>query len=256
MNFHVSFSRPKRRALLFLLAFIAAWLIFTAVRSRRLLANGRQIERHAAHFPRDYLVGRRDSPLLTYLVLGDSTAAGWGAENLNGTYPHRVAKAIAARGFRVRVVNRALGGARLRDVVRHQLSFQNLRPDFITLSFGANDATHFTSKADYARQLQTLIAALKASGAKQILMANVPDMYRAPALPLPLSMATNFRALSLNRTLDEALRGSTIGRVDLYGRGKLDYGRDKNLYAADLFHPSSAGYEVWTRLFIEAFTGS
>ncbi|MBW3637689.1 MAG: SGNH/GDSL hydrolase family protein [Armatimonadetes bacterium] len=243
-------GRKRLAARLFLLA-IVVWLLWSVGRGRVLLLNGQRIAAQSAQFPRDYFVGKRNSPLLTYLVLGDSTAAGWGAGQLNRTYPHQVAQAVAARGHRVRVVNVAVGGARLSDVLKHQLgAIQRERPDLITLSAGANDATHFTSPDDYARELRAVVAALQNSTAKQILMADVPDMFQAPALPLPLAIATNWRARRLNVALTKALRGSKIRRVELYKKGKLIYRLNPNFYAADLFHPSGAGYGVWARLFI------
>ncbi len=243
-------GRKRLAARLFLLATLV-WLVFSVGRARVLLLNGQHIAAQSAPFSRDYFVGKRGAPLLTYLVLGDSTAAGWGAGQLKRTYPYQVAQAVAARGFRVRVVNVAVGGARLGDVHQNQLgALQRVRPDLITLSVGANDATHFTSPEDYARELRAVVAALQSSTAKQILMADTPDMYQAPALPLPLAIATNGRARRLNVALTEALRGSKIRRVELYDNGKLIYRHNPDFYAADLFHPSGAGYGVWARLFI------
>ena len=252
MNFSSSLWRHKRFALLFSLFLVAAWLVFTLYRTRRLLANGRHIAHFSELFARDYDVGRPDLPSLTYLVLGDSTAAGWGAEDLARTYPYQVAHALAARGTHVHVVVRAVAGARLSDVLVGQLpAIPSVRPDIVTLSIGANDATHFTSKADYERELQILVAALEKSGARQILVADTPNMFRVPALPLPLAIAINLRARAQNRALAAALRGTKIRRVELYERGQLNYRRDPTLYAADLFHPSGAGYGVWAPLFVE-----
>jgi lysophospholipase L1-like esterase len=146
-----------------------------------LLSNGKAIAQKSSSFPRDYYVGDASHLPLTYLVLGDSTAAGWGAEELKSTFAYQVAQALAARGYRVRVVNRAVGGAQLRDVLHGQLaSLKEVRPQFVTISIGANDATHFTSPIEYSNGLRTLLTALGDSKAKQVLIANTPDMYQAP----------------------------------------------------------------------------
>jgi lysophospholipase L1-like esterase len=236
-----SFHRRRVVGLLFLGC--AAWVLFTIARSLQLLSRGREIAQHSARFDREYSVGDPAHPRLTYLVMGDSTAAGWGAGKLTDTYAHRVAEAVASRGYRVRVVNVAVGGARLRDVLDNQLAaLKSVRPQLITVSIGANDATHFTALREYSQELGSLLTALQNSGAKTVLLANTPDMYQAPALPLPLSVATGIRARRQNALLDAALRDTTIQRVDLYNEGKLIYRRAPDLYAADKL--SSFGFRL------------
>jgi lysophospholipase L1-like esterase len=79
-------------------------------------------------------------------------------------------------------------------------------------------------------------------------------MYQAPALPLPLAVATNIRARQQNTILDEALQETKIRRVDLYNEGKLIYRRDPQLYSADKFHPSASGYRRWAEVFKRALS--
>ena len=56
---------------------------------------------------------------------------------------------------------------------------------------------------------------------------------------------------AIQKLLEKELIGTKIKMVDLFHRGKLIYARDHNLYAKDFFHPSTRGYEIWTRLFNE-----
>lgn len=244
------FARQRRKRLALLCGVSAlSWLLYTAVRTKILMENGRAIGARSASFARDYFIGEASAPAFVYLAMGDSTAAGWGAENLEATYPHLIAQAIAKRGFRVRVVNVAVGGATTSDVKANQLaSIAYVKPDLTTLSVGANDTTHGTAPADYRRDWSAILAALQASSARQIAVADTPDMFLAPALPLPLSWLTARRARAQNETLRALTKGSRIQIVELYGRGKL---AETRLYAADRFHPSAAGYALWARLFIE-----
>ena len=223
------------------------WACYTAARSKILLANGRAIEVQSAAFSRDYFVGEARAPALQYLAMGDSTAAGWGAQTLSATYPYLVAQAVAQRGFRVHVVNVAVGGARAVDVPRNQLESLMVKPDLITLSVGANDATHFTAPANFRRDMKAILAALRSSGARRVLVADTPDMFLAPALPLPLALATARRAGAQNAALREIARGVTV--VPLFQKGKLNSRQEAGLYAADCFHPSATGYARWARIF-------
>ncbi len=246
----------KRTIIRIFLFGILGWLLFTLVRSWQLLSNGRRIAQHSEAFKRDYYVGNPKSRPLTYLVMGDSTAAGWGAAQLSETYAYQIAEAVVGHGYYVHIVNVAIGGARLGDVNEKQLpALKQIEPDIITFSFGANDATHFTAESDYSHELERLFSALTKSSARRILISDIPDMFQAPALPLPLSIATNNRARRLNAILDKSLKGTNLRKVDLYNDGKLIYGQNKNLYAVDLFHPSSEGYRVWAKLFIRELSG-
>ena len=248
----LSFRSRTAKAAALLVGAGALWLLYTAARSRILIRNGRAIEARTATFARDYSVGNASAPTLTYLIMGDSTAAGWGAATLDMTYPYLVAQAVAARGFRVRVVNAAVGGATARDVAASQIAaIERWKPDVITLSVGANDATHFTAPDDYRRDWNEIFSALEASSARQILVADTPDMFLAPALPLPLSWATARHARAQNVILRQLIGNSRVQIVPLYDKGKLDAHINPGLYAADSFHPSSSGYALWARLFVE-----
>ena len=241
----------KRKVIGFFVAMLAATVVYQLGRAAILLRHGREIAQHSASFKRNYLVGKPTDKTLTYLVLGDSTAAGWGAKSAEETYVCKVAQAVAARGFRVRVVNVAVGGARLRDVLATQIAaLKTNRPQIVTVSVGANDATHGTDDIEYSNDLKTLFAALKTSGATKILVANTPDMFQTPALVWPLARKFGGRAQTQNAIFDTLISDTRIQKVDLFGKGKLVYARDQNLYARDLFHPSSKGYRVWAREFV------
>ena len=242
-------SKTTRRLALIFGAGALIYFAYTAARSKILLNNGRAIAAQSAGFARDYFVGEAGAPTFTYLALGDSTAAGWGAATLETTYPYEIARAVAKRGIRVRVVNAAVGGATTHDVAASQLAaISKVQPDLITLSVGANDATHFTSPDEFRRDLATILSSLEQSKARTILVADTPDMFLAPALPLPIAAATSRWARAQNAILRASTRDSRVQIVELYERGKL---RSPELYAADRFHPSASGYARWARLFIE-----
>ncbi len=234
----------------------SAWLLAMGLRAALIVFHGVRIARQSATFPRDYFVGEAQNRLYTVLVFGDSTAAGWGAENVKGTFAYKIAEAIAARNFRVRVVSVAVGGARLKDVLNHQIgSLKSVQPQLVVVSIGANDATHGTSEIEYSNGLKTLFSRLQKCSAQTLLVANTPDLSRDPALPWLFARVSNKRAQRQNQQLNAVLptvneQGTPINVIDLYNDGKLVHRRDDDQYAEDLFHPSASGYEVWAQLFI------
>ena len=254
----------KRNCRIFIraaLCLCGAYFFYTVARTNVLLKNAKTLIANAEKFPREYSVGDNfgepEQREIIYVALGDSTAVGVGAARLNETHAFQIATTFATLNKRrVRVINLAVSGSVLNDVLQKQLpQLAKFKPDLITVSIGANDATHFSSMGKYQAQMQVLVSKLSASKA-QVSFATTPDMYQAPALVLPLALAVNRRAKMQNAILEKAIGGSQIKTVDLFNRGKLIYAQNPNLYAADFFHPSSGGYQIWARLFIADLAAS
>jgi len=228
------------------------YVVYTAARSWVLLANTRALLIVADRFPRDYWVGLPSGRRFTYVVMGDSTALGQGATIVQRTCAYQVAQTLAVRGFRVHVVNLAVSGSLLHEVLRDQAPrLRELHPDLVSISIGANDATHRTALEGYGRELNSLMDQVYQCKA-WLILATTPDMYQTPALPWPLAWETGRRARRQNRFLSPQLSFRRVHYVDLYGHGKLIYRTDPSLYASDFFHPSDAGYAVWGGLFVNA----
>ena len=242
----------RRKIALGVLTLAAIYIVYSVVRVRSLLRNGAQVGQIAQVFTRNYFVGDSSKPTIIYLSLGDSTAAGWGAHDTTQTFTFKIAQSLARRGFRVHVVNVAVGGATLRDVIENQLpKLQTIRPQLVTISIGANDSTRGTNPNEYSNDLQTLQNALKNSTARQVLWANTPDMTQTPAPPMLLSKLFGVRAQRQNALLNIVVTNEKIAVINLHDDGKLVYANDNGLYTSDLFHPSAKGYTVWSKLFIE-----
>ena len=248
-------KRNRRILLRAALCLCGAYFLYLSARTTVLLKNAKTLIANAEKFPREYSISETKQGEITYVVLGDSTAVGVGAARLEDGYAFQTATAFADfKKRRVRVVNLAISGAVLNDVLEKQLpQLAKLKPDLITVSIGANDATHFSSIEKYRVQMKLLIGKLGESKA-QVLIATTPDIFQAPALPLPLALAANRRAKMQNAILSKAATNSKIQVVDLFNRGKLIYAQNPNLYAADFFHPASDGYQIWARLFIAELT--
>lgn len=241
-----------KRLALILATLVLIWALYTAIRIHTLLGKFAVLQENTSHFPTHYSVGPSSDAPYTYIVLGDSTAAGVGASDLEHTYPYLISKAIAAQGKAVQVTNLAVTGATIEEVINNQLpQIKTLHPNLITISVGANNATHLTSSSEYAASLKRLLLTLQESGTP-VLMANTPDMGTTPALPAPYRLLAASRAKIQNRLLSELPIPKTIQIVDLYSAGKLDYHTNPTLFAPDLFHPSNSGYQTWSNLFIKA----
>ena len=188
------------------------------------------------------LVGEGSQPPLRVVWLGDSTAAGVGASTVATALPSQVAAALD-RPVDLAVLARS--GATVADVVRHQLpALAGLGPDLVFVSVGANDVTHLTSRADFERAYRRLLAGLPESA--EVVVLGVPDMGAIPRLAQPLRAVAGFRGRQLDDVVREVAGDTGGGYVDIAGQAGPPFRRDPDrFFAADRYHPSDAGYELW-----------
>lgn len=182
--------------------------------------------------------------------LGDSTAAGVGADDADGALPRQVA---AQLGRPVDLTVLARSGARVADVVATQLprlAALARRPDVVLISVGANDVAHLTRVSDFARQYRALLDALE--GVATVVLG-IPDMHAARVVAQPLRSAVGLRA----RVLDARLRRIVAARpgvsyTNLAGRPSPTLAERVGDYlCADRYHPNAHGYRVWAALVTE-----
>jgi lysophospholipase L1-like esterase len=136
---------------------------------------------------------------LTYVILGDSTAAGVG-----GNYEHGIALATEkelARSRQVTMTNLAVSGAQMKDVLQNQLpAAEKLRPDLVLLSAGANDVTHLTRVGSMRNSLREIVRRLRlANPSVIIVITGSPDMGAPPRIPRLLRGLATRRTQSANR---------------------------------------------------------
>lgn len=229
---------------------IALVLVFYLTRYILLRLRTNQLTQQSGQYSHDYFVGNKHNPLINYIVLGDSTAEGTGSRDLEDTYSYLVAASLAQSGQYVHVLNYAFSGARSSSIP-NEIAKIKVQPDIITLSFGANDATHGIFLSTYRRHLETIKKALNQYPDAQIVLANTPDMGGIPALSGLPAYLVDWRAQLQNKVLNQVFTGNSIKIVDLYNDGRLDSTEGHKLYADDLFHPSSEGYAIWAKSFIK-----
>lgn len=189
---------------------------------------------------------------LTYVVLGDSTAAGVG-----GNYEHGIAmattRALEAQQH-IAMTNLGVSGARMLDVREQQLpAAEKLRPDLVLLSAGANDVTHLTRVSSMRDDLRAIVAQLRAANPRvQIVITGSPDMGSPPRIPRLLRGIASHRTKVVNRMfVAEAARLGLIFAPIAEKTGPL-FRADSSLFAADRFHPNDRGYATWIPVLNEA----
>lgn len=193
--------------------------------------------------PRIFGAGDRT---LTYVVMGDSTAAGQGARYEEGIAVS-TARSLATPGVRVVMTNLGVSGAIMADVARDQLvAAQRLHPDVILLSASANDVTHLSWTSSVRQNLLTIVEGLRSvDPGVVIVVTGAPDMGappRIPALLRPLAALRTRRINAMTRSVaaSHALIFAPVAEVT-----GPQFRADHTLFASDGFHPNERGYATW-----------
>lgn len=216
-------------------------LVRQAAQARR--AIGKPLGEAAPAGDKHYKKKRGDP--VDLLLLGDSIAAGLGAERAKHTLGSRLARGIASHvGRSVRLRTAAVVGSES-SMLGDQIASlpRSYRPDVAVVVVGGNDVTHRVPVAESVRHLAEAIDALRARGA-EVVVGTCPDLGALRAVPQPLR-ALGSRA---SRQLADAQRAVALERgarvvslAHVVGPSFLD--RPDEMFSLDRFHPSARGYK-------------
>jgi lysophospholipase L1-like esterase len=190
--------------------------------------------------------GARAAPPLLYVALGDSTAAGTGAEQ-GGGYPERIARRLGESGVPVRLVNLGVPGATTADLRRAQLPrVLAERPGFVTIGIGINDLMQGRALGDFSRDLH-VVADLIARTKATVVISEIPDLsvtrVGADGGPSPQALAR--RVAAYNAAIRQVAERHGFAVAEVEASSRRAFREDAGLLSRDGFHPSSRGYEVW-----------
>ena len=179
------------------------------------------------------------------LMLGDSSAAGMGADNRYQTVGAIIATGVSAlTGRPVRLTNRAVIGAESSGL---ELQLANAldevpRPHVAVIMIGANDVTHRVNKVVAVRHLGSAVKRLRDAGV-EVVVGTCPDLGTIGPIPQPLRLLGRrwSRDLAAAQTVAAVEAGGrTVSLGDLLGPEFAE--RPHELFSQDRFHPSPAGY--------------
>ena len=187
-------------------------------------------------------------PPIRYAMLGDSSAAGLGADHPLHTPGSLIAQGLAAlTGRPVELRSAAVVGAVSSDLDAQVEGLSEWAPEVATIMIGANDVTHVVLPAVAVRHLDQAVRRLHGLGC-QVVVGTAPDLgtIRPVAHPLRWVGRTWSRQLAAAQTMAVVEAGGrTVSLGDLLGT-EFD-AKAEALFSADRFHPSSEGYAASPR---------
>lgn len=181
-----------------------------------------------------------EGKLLKVLILGDSAAAGVGAEcqsqALSGQLVDRLKESYTV-DWRLE----ASTGDKTLDVIERLEALDAFDVDLVITSIGVNDVTSSVSPADWYQQQQQMVDLLRQKfSVRTVLMTPVPPMHLFPALPQPLRWCLGNRANELNHRMNALIQANAFCHLIEPG-----FELDQSLMASDGFHPGPKLYQQW-----------
>jgi lysophospholipase L1-like esterase len=176
-------------------------------------------------------------------VLGDSGAAGYGAQTAQETFGAYLATGLASLANRpVRLNSVAVVGAQTSDLMTQIPFALQRRPDVCAMIIGTNDVTHRVRPSTSVRNLQIAVEMIRAAGA-EVVLGTCPDLgtLRPVAPPLRQVARTWSRRLAAAQTIatvEAGGRSVSLGTI----LGPEFAASPADLFGPDQFHPSPAGY--------------
>lgn len=192
--------------------------------------------------------GPDGAPPLRLIVVGESTAAGCGAQTHEEAFTGAFARSFAEqRERRVAWTVNGRYGARIRRVRYRMLPELDTVADMAVLLIGANDAMTRGPLGNWREDFAAVLDAL-IERAEVVVVAGIPPFETFPSLPRVLRKYLSERA----RALDDVARELCAERPTASWIGSADLGLAKaEFFARDGFHPSSAGYHRWAQTIID-----
>ncbi len=193
----------------------------------------------------DKVYKKRYGAAIDLVLLGDSIAAGLGADHpkhtLGGGLSRRVAKAT---GRSVRLRTAAVVGSES-SVLAAQIEGMpsTYRPDVAVIVVGGNDVTHRVPTADSIRHLSDAIIALQELGA-EVVVGTCPDLGALRQVPQPLRALGSRASRQLAAAQREAAVRHGARAVSLaHVVGPFFITNPDEMFSLDRFHPSTHGYK-------------
>ncbi len=198
-----------------------------------------------------------DEPI-RMLMLGDSSAAGLGADSVEDTPGAVIASGLADLARRpVQLCVTAVVGAESQhlDVQIDRALDRGPAPEVAVIMVGANDVTHRVRPSESVRALDGAVRRLRDLGC-EVVVGTCPDLGTVEPLAQPL----RYVARRMSRELAAA---QTIAVVEAGGRtvslGSVlgpSFAQDRSLFSVDEFHPSAAGYASAAAVLLPALADS
>ena len=227
---------------------IASWLLMPVALIEGIKLRARTERLHPPNGKSFGVVGQGAEPEYRILVMGDSSAAGVGADRIEDTIAPQIAAVVHERtgatiAWRSAGSNSAIC-EQLRDYVVPNLE----RHDYthVLIAAGTNDAKNYLTARRFKKGFGGLLYALRAKWpTATIIWSPVIDMRSVPAMPPLLARILEMRVRIINRV------GCRLCPERCAIAAPRLQPPDASGFSADGFHAGASGYRYWAELLAE-----
>ena len=186
----------------------------------------------------------RPGPAIRIVLLGDSSAAGYGVERVEDTPGAQLASGVAAEADRrVHLREFAVVGAKSSDLVVQVKAALSTDPDLAVILIGANDVTHTVTPSQSVQHLAEGVRRLREQGV-EVVVGTCPDLGTIKPIAPPLKQVARAwsRRLAAAQTIAVVEEGGrTVALASVLGPEFA--AAPALLFGPDQFHPSADGYK-------------
>lgn len=182
------------------------------------------------------------NPTAHILVIGDSTAVGVGAST-----PADSTAGLIGRDYpTMDMINRGVSGAKVTELVNRFSDFTDQQFDLVVVQIGGNDIVRFTDYDAIKRDLPLVLAEAQRVG-KQVMILHGGNIGTTLLFPAGTRWLWTKRTAAVRNIYLQIVPQYQATYIDIWRVGAADpFATDPpTYYAADYFHPSSAGYADW-----------
>ncbi|MFZ2682315.1 MAG: GDSL-type esterase/lipase family protein [Patescibacteria group bacterium] len=228
----------ETKLILLILSAIAIFEGYNFIHTQRLIKIGIAQTEETPAYER-----RLDKPEQRFLIIGDSSAVGVGAEPSTGS----IAGRLAADYPTADVMSLAVSGSKVKDAIKQLKSLPDTAKfDLILIQIGGNDIVRRTPYADLERDFPIVLKLAK-QHSDHVVQLTSGNVGTSKLLPLGTRWFFTLRTKRVRNIFMRINSEQNTAYVDLYRKPAVDpYAQNPKLYySPDFFHPSATGYGDW-----------
>ena len=204
-------------------------------------------------------------PPPVYVAVGASETTGVGSDQpLRDAWPRVLHRTALPAGSVF--VNMGIPGATVAQALAEEVNpALAAKPNLVTVWLNVNDMNRGVGVAEYERQLDVLVRALRGDGSTRVLVANTPPLDHLPAYQagrvlgaFPSPAAVERLVDAYNQAVARVVERNGAFLVDLHavGMAARAAGTEAQMISRDGFHPSTAGHAAVAAAFADVLRRS
>ena len=192
---------------------------------------------------------------LIYAAIGDSLTYGAGVNDYNESYPHLIAQKLSANYSVVTLNNFSYQGATTDNIINDLLSSAAVsNPNIVTILVGINDAHNFVTPQKFRANYENILKTLKSKTQAKIYAISIPKIGSNSVYLPPFNFYFSGKVDRYNKIIKDLSAQYDVKYIDITTPTLNWVYKDGVNYSADSFHPSAAGYKIFSDLIYDSIS--